>query len=54
MADGETMVVVGYSGSGKSVALKHVVGLLEPDAGAVEVDGQEGGQPHYPLLMSAE
>jgi phospholipid/cholesterol/gamma-HCH transport system ATP-binding protein len=34
------MVVVGFSGSGKSVALKHVVGLLEPDAGEVEVDGQ--------------
>ncbi len=38
--EGETMVVIGYSGSGKSVALKHVVGLLVPDAGAVEVDGQ--------------
>ena len=38
--DGETMVILGYSGSGKSVALKHVVGLLRPDAGAVEVDGQ--------------
>ena len=38
--DGETMVVIGYSGSGKSVALKHVVGLLEPDAGEVTVDGQ--------------
>ena len=30
--DGETTVVIGYSGTGKSVALKHVVGLLEPDA----------------------
>lgn len=38
--DGETMVVIGYSGSGKSVALKHVVGLLDPDRGAVEVDGK--------------
>ena len=38
--DGEIMVVLGYSGTGKSVALKHVVGLLEPDAGHVEVDGQ--------------
>jgi phospholipid/cholesterol/gamma-HCH transport system ATP-binding protein len=36
--DGETMVVIGYSGSGKSVALKHVVGLLQPDAGDVVVD----------------
>lgn len=38
--DGEIMVIMGYSGSGKSVALKHVVGLLEPDQGEVEVDGQ--------------
>src|ERR1041384_4469036 len=38
--EGETMVVIGYSGTGKSVALKHIVGLLEPDAGEVEVDGQ--------------
>jgi len=38
--DGETMVVMGYSGTGKSVALKHIVGLLTPDQGEVEVDGQ--------------
>ncbi|MEE8386035.1 MAG: ATP-binding cassette domain-containing protein, partial [Dehalococcoidia bacterium] len=38
--DGETMIVIGYSGTGKSVALKHIVGLLEPDEGQVEVDGQ--------------
>jgi phospholipid/cholesterol/gamma-HCH transport system ATP-binding protein len=38
--DGETLAVIGYSGSGKSVALKHIVGLLEPDAGEVEVDGR--------------
>jgi phospholipid/cholesterol/gamma-HCH transport system ATP-binding protein len=38
--DGETLVIIGYSGTGKSVALKHIVGLLEPDAGEVEVDGQ--------------
>lgn len=38
--DRETMVVIGYSGSGKSVLLKHVVGLLQPDAGQVIVDGQ--------------
>ncbi len=36
--DGETTVVIGYSGTGKSVALKHIVGLLEPDAGSVQVD----------------
>ena len=38
--DGETMVIMGYSGTGKSVALKHIVGLLTPDQGEVEVDGQ--------------
>ena len=40
--DGETMIILGYSGTGKSVALKHIVGLLEPDEGHVEVDGQIG------------
>ncbi len=39
--EGETMVIVGYSGSGKSVAIKHIVGLLEPDSGTVWVDGKE-------------
>jgi phospholipid/cholesterol/gamma-HCH transport system ATP-binding protein len=38
--DGETMVIIGFSGSGKSVALKHVVGLLQPDRGDVIVDGR--------------
>jgi phospholipid/cholesterol/gamma-HCH transport system ATP-binding protein len=38
--DGQTTVIIGFSGSGKSVALKHIVGLLVPDAGTVEVDGQ--------------
>jgi phospholipid/cholesterol/gamma-HCH transport system ATP-binding protein len=39
--EGETMVVIGYSGTGKSVAIKHIVGLLEPDQGTVYVDGLE-------------
>jgi phospholipid/cholesterol/gamma-HCH transport system ATP-binding protein len=39
--DGETMVIIGYSGTGKSVAIKHIVGLLEPDQGTVIVDGLE-------------
>lgn len=37
---GETTVVLGPSGSGKSVLLKHAVGLLRPDAGEVHFDGQ--------------
>lgn len=39
--EGETLVIIGYSGTGKSVAIKHIVGLLEPDAGEVWVDGLE-------------
>jgi phospholipid/cholesterol/gamma-HCH transport system ATP-binding protein len=39
--DGRTTAVIGYSGSGKSVLLKLIVGLLEPDAGRVTVDGLE-------------
>jgi phospholipid/cholesterol/gamma-HCH transport system ATP-binding protein len=39
--EGETMVIIGYSGTGKSVAIKHIVGLLEPDQGEVWVDGLE-------------
>ena len=39
--EGETMVIIGYSGTGKSVAIKHSVGLLEPDRGTVFVDNQE-------------
>lgn len=38
--EGETMIIIGYSGTGKSVAIKHIVGLLEPDSGEVWVDGQ--------------
>lgn len=39
--EGETMVIIGYSGTGKSVAIKHIVGLLEPDRGDVIVDDLE-------------
>ena len=38
--EGETLVILGASGSGKSVALKHMVGLLSPDRGEVWVDGR--------------
>jgi phospholipid/cholesterol/gamma-HCH transport system ATP-binding protein len=38
--DGETLAIIGYSGVGKSVLLKSIVRLLEPDAGTVVVDGQ--------------
>jgi phospholipid/cholesterol/gamma-HCH transport system ATP-binding protein len=41
VVEGETMVIIGYSGTGKSVAIKHIVGLLEPDSGRVIVDDLE-------------
>lgn len=37
---GQTLVILGASGSGKSVMLKHIVGLLRPDSGQVWFDGQ--------------
>lgn len=37
---GETMVVLGGSGEGKSVMLRHLNGLLRPDRGEVVVDGE--------------
>jgi phospholipid/cholesterol/gamma-HCH transport system ATP-binding protein len=41
IATGEIMVVIGRSGGGKSVLLKHLIGLLRPDAGTVAVDGTD-------------
>ena len=38
---GETVVVMGRSGSGKSVLLKHIMGLMTPDQGSIEVEDQE-------------
>jgi phospholipid/cholesterol/gamma-HCH transport system ATP-binding protein len=38
---GQTCVIIGRSGCGKSVLLKHIVGLLKPDSGNVSVDGKE-------------
>lgn len=38
---GETMVVIGQSGSGKSVLLKHLMGILKPDKGEIWIDGLE-------------
>lgn len=39
--EGETVALIGASGSGKSVMLKHIVGLITPDRGRVVVDGTE-------------
>ncbi|MDI6801336.1 MAG: ABC transporter ATP-binding protein [Thermodesulfovibrionales bacterium] len=41
---GESMVIIGGSGSGKSVLIKHIIGLLKPDKGKVMVDGKDIAQ----------
>jgi phospholipid/cholesterol/gamma-HCH transport system ATP-binding protein len=38
---GQSLVVIGGSGSGKSVLIKCILGLVEPDSGSIEIDGQE-------------
>ena len=38
---GQTCVIIGRSGCGKSVLLKHIIGLLKPDAGRVMIEGRE-------------
>jgi phospholipid/cholesterol/gamma-HCH transport system ATP-binding protein len=42
--NGHTMCIIGRSGCGKSVMLKHIVGLLRPDAGMVKLDGRNISQ----------
>ena len=46
---GRTLAVMGGSGTGKSVVLRHIVGLLRPDSGRVEVEGRD-----VPSLRPAE
>ena len=41
VAAGESVVVIGGSGTGKSVLLKCILGLMQPDAGSIKVDGEE-------------
>lgn len=48
---GETMVVIGQSGSGKSVLIKHLIGLLKPDSGEIYVEGVEISRLHDDELM---
>lgn len=39
--EGESLVIIGRSGGGKSVLLKHIIGLLRPESGAVLIDGED-------------
>src|SRR5207245_2366382 len=45
--------LLGKSGTGKSVTLKHIVGLLRPDGGRVIVDGKDIGAMDRPALLAA-
>jgi phospholipid/cholesterol/gamma-HCH transport system ATP-binding protein len=40
VARGQTLVIIGRSGGGKSVLLKHLIGLMQPDSGEIWIDGQ--------------
>ncbi|WP_372795416.1 ABC transporter ATP-binding protein [Pontiella sp.] len=40
ISEGETFVIVGLSGAGKSVTLKHMIRLMLPDAGTISIDGE--------------
>ena len=41
MSRGETLAVLGRSGTGKSVLLRIIIGLQKPDSGAVRIHGQD-------------
>lgn len=41
VAPGESLIIIGGSGTGKSVTLKCILGLLEPDEGVIEIDGED-------------
>lgn len=51
ISEGESVVIIGRSGGGKSILLKHLVGLIRPDAGDVIIDGQNiVGMPERQLI----
>ena len=41
VGQGESLVVIGGSGSGKSVLIKSILGIVKPDAGSIKIDGEE-------------
>jgi phospholipid/cholesterol/gamma-HCH transport system ATP-binding protein len=55
VGDGEVFFIIGQSGAGKSVMIKHLVGLLYPDAGEIWLDGEEisrfDEEQMYPVRM---
>ena len=49
---GQITVIIGYSGTGKSVLLKHILGLVQPTSGSIKVLGEEIGDKHVDELTS--
>jgi phospholipid/cholesterol/gamma-HCH transport system ATP-binding protein len=49
--NGESVAIIGRSGSGKSVLLKHLIGLMQPDSGAVLIDGENIGPMNERQLL---
>ena len=45
-ATGESLVIIGGSGTGKSVLVKCILGLLQPEAGSIRIDGIEAELAH--------
>ncbi len=52
VTEGESLVVIGGSGTGKSVLLKSIIGLLRPEEGKIEIDGQDVTQLSHRELMA--
>jgi phospholipid/cholesterol/gamma-HCH transport system ATP-binding protein len=52
IARGESLVIIGGSGTGKSVALKCVLGLITPDSGKIEVDGQDAARAERDAFLA--
>lgn len=48
--EGETLAIIGRSGSGKTVLMKHIIGLMQPESGRVTVDGTDINQISYAEL----
>jgi phospholipid/cholesterol/gamma-HCH transport system ATP-binding protein len=51
VAKGESVVVIGRSGGGKSVLLKHLIGLVKPDQGTIRIAGEDIGTMNERQLM---
>src|SRR5271166_1479440 len=50
---GETLVILGRSGMGKSVLLKHIIGISKPDEGTIDIDGNRISDLSGPDLYKA-